>query len=612
MASLFGSVLVVSLLALGLAALFLVAVHRRWFSRFTNGFAITLTLAVVGIAIFAVWITGAWAYREARGIILDQVRLDLQNIGDILEREIQDEIEETFTQLTHLAEQLSDDRLEPDSLQVIEHDLREIVRVNTDILQLEAADENGARVAAATLAPAAQPSGRVGMAYCLDGRRHASAPQQNPAFASNGHSGHLIELCVPILTGSKVVGALNAHFDIQRKLSSLLTSATFNATGKATLVGADGRVLADPAPARLNEDLSATEAVRAAFEGRSGVSHIEENGEVELAFYRPLKNPTTINPGPWALLTEINEAEAVAPLASLRNKILLGAIALTLVGTLVALAVAGSIGRPVRELVRFAQKVKEGDLTARANVTGRDAGGQLAAALNGMVQGLLERDRVKEVFGRYVATQVSEKLLRGEVNLGGERKRVTILFSDIRNFTTMSEMLPPEQVVEFLNDYFTEMVDAVFEQGGMLDKFIGDGLMAVFGSTDDSADHPRQAVSAALRMQALLGKINGERAMNGKPPIAIGIGIHTDDVIVGNIGSRKRLEYTVVGDGVNTSSRLQDLNKLFGTTILISEHTYRAVQDHFVCRVMQHAELKGKTKDLVVYEVVSLAEAPVV
>ena len=222
-----------------------------------------------------------------------------------------------------------------------------------------------------------------------------------------------------------------------------------------------------------------------------------------------------------------------------------------------------------------------------------------------MADGLQERDHVKEVFGRYIATQVSDKILKGEVNLGGDVRRVTILFSDIRNFTGMSEAMPPQAVVSFLNDYFSEMVDAVFEQGGVLDKFMGDGLMAVFGSIGDEREHPRRAVRAALRMKALLAKINGVRSVSGQQPIAIGIGIHTDEVIVGNIGSRKRLEYTVVGDGVNTTSRLQGLNKEFGTTILISETTYEAVKNEFECRQMGEAHLRGKTKNLQCYEVIS-------
>jgi adenylate cyclase len=180
-----------------------------------------------------------------------------------------------------------------------------------------------------------------------------------------------------------------------------------------------------------------------------------------------------------------------------------------------------------------------------------------------------------------------------------------LLFSDIRNFTSMSEEMTPEAIITFLNEYFSEMVEAVFEQNGMLDKFIGDGLMAVFGVFDDANDHPRRAVVAALRMKALLGKINGERSVAGKPPIAIGIGIHSDEVIVGNIGSRRRLEYTVVGDGVNVSSRLQGLNKEYGTTILVSETTFDALKEEFEFREMPQAKLRGRTKDLKFYEVIS-------
>jgi adenylate cyclase len=166
--------------------------------------------------------------------------------------------------------------------------------------------------------------------------------------------------------------------------------------------------------------------------------------------------------------------------------------------------------------------------------------------------------------------------------------------------------MTPAQVVTFLNDYFSEMVEAVFDQGGILDKFMGDGLMAVFGSMGEMPDHPRRAVLAALRMKSLLSKINGDRAMVGNPPIAIGIGVHTDDVIVGNIGSRRRLEYTVIGDGVNTCSRVQALNKEFGTTILITQTTYETVKDEFECRAMPEKELRGKTHALKFYEVVSL------
>src|SRR3954468_8958584 len=169
-----------------------------------------------------------------------------------------------------------------------------------------------------------------------------------------------------------------------------------------------------------------------------------------------------------------------------------------------------------------------------------------------------------------------------------------MLFADIRNFTSMAEAMQPEQVVELLNEYFSEMVGAVVECGGVLDKFIGDGMLAVFGSMDDDPQHPsdhrRNAVLAGLRMKAKLAKINGEREFRGQSPIHIGIGVHTDEVVVGHIGSRERVEHTVIGDGVNTCSRVESMNKDLGTTLLITEQTRGPIADAFDCKAMPEAK----------------------
>ena len=187
-------------------------------------------------------------------------------------------------------------------------------------------------------------------------------------------------------------------------------------------------------------------------------------------------------------MREIDESEALAVFGQLQQA--LAAIALLfLLSLLLAHQVATSVGRPLDSLKQFAARLGRGELEAQVDVQGRDVAGSLAESLDAMAVGLRERDRVKEVFGRYIATQVSDRILRGDVNLGGEARDVSILFSDIRNFTTMSEDMTPQQVVSFLNAYFSEMVEAVFEQGGVLDKFLGDGLMAVFGSLGDQPDH---------------------------------------------------------------------------------------------------------------------------
>ncbi len=609
--SLLGSFVLVSIAGIAALALFLVAMARRWFAALPSGFLVVLIVAFVGLGVFTLWLSGAWGYRAARQIVFDQVVLNLQNIGGIVEQQIKGELDDAFEQLHHLASELPAVRLYQIPAGDLEQTLREVAHVNTHFLQLDIVDDDGKRLAGTSSARTPQPLPRIPIAYCLGGTPFASDPYFSDAFPREGHHEreHIMDLCVPITAAYSVVGVLVARFDVQDNLIDLLDSAKFNQTGRATLVGNDGHVLADPNPARLNADLTASPAVREALSGKSSFGLAAGGGEPQIVFYRQVTvtvNAATMNPKPWALLTEIGQADALAPLDALARQIGLGIVGIALASILVAWAISWSITRPVGELVTFVRRVQGGDLTAQVQVGGRDAFGQLGQALNAMVIGLRERDRVKDVFGRYVATQVSEQVLKGELNLGGERRRVTILFSDIRDFTGMSERLSPEEVVAFLNNYFSEMVEAVFDNGGMLDKFIGDGLMAVFGATGDQADHPHQAVSTALRMKSLLAKINGERAVHGLKPIKIGVGVHTDEVIVGNIGSRKRLEYTVIGDGVNTASRLESMNKELGTTILISQETYDAVKDKFVAQPMQPFHVKGKEKELTAYEVLSM------
>jgi adenylate cyclase len=190
---------------------------------------------------------------------------------------------------------------------------------------------------------------------------------------------------------------------------------------------------------------------------------------------------------------------------------------------------------------------------------------------------------------------------------GGEVKELTVLFSDIRGFTTISEGLTPDELVHLLNEYFGQMTDFVFATDGTLDKYIGDAIMAFWGSPYPQEDHASRSCTCALRMKAGLARLNAKWQAAGRPPISIGIGLNTGLVNVGNMGSARRLSWTVMGDNVNLASRLEGITKAYHVQIVISEATYRQVSSQFVCRELDKIRVKGKNLPVNIFELMDVA-----
>lgn len=215
-----------------------------------------------------------------------------------------------------------------------------------------------------------------------------------------------------------------------------------------------------------------------------------------------------------------------------------------------------------------------------------------------------ERKKIRGAFSYYVSSSVVSEMLKNpdKLKLGGDKKDLSVLFSDIRGFTTISEGLTPEELVHLLNEYLTAMTNVVFKYDGTLDKYMGDAVMAFYGAPLDQADHPLRACRSALDMMEELKKLNEKWILEGKPPLDIGIGINTGMMMVGNMGSDQRFDYTVMGDAVNLGSRLEGANKNYRTNILISESTYERVKDSFVCMELDSVRVKGKLKPVKIFQ----------
>ena len=212
--------------------------------------------------------------------------------------------------------------------------------------------------------------------------------------------------------------------------------------------------------------------------------------------------------------------------------------------------------------------------------------------------------RMRTTMSRYMSAEVVDELLKsGEAQLGGKNQAVSILFSDLRNFTTLSEQLGPRETVSMLNEYFERMVDVIMGNKGVLDKYIGDAIMALFGVPFKGSYDADDAVKTANGMFRALRDLNRERADKNQFSLDIGVGISTGDVIVGNIGSPKRLEYTVIGDPVNLASRLEGVTKAYGAKILISEYTMNSLHDDYVLREIDVLRVKGQNTPVAIYEV---------
>jgi adenylate cyclase len=273
----------------------------------------------------------------------------------------------------------------------------------------------------------------------------------------------------------------------------------------------------------------------------------------------------------------------------------------------VALFLGRTLVRPLRRLEGSMRRVEQGDLNERAEVSSADEIGQLSGSFNRMVEGLEREVLLRDLLGQYLTPELARAAIEQRGRLDGQVVTCTALFADIRNFTGLTESLPPETLLSMLNRYFVRVSGAIVAEGGLVNKFGGDSMLAVFGTPLNPADdHACLAVQAGLRILRELEAFNREQADAGLPEVMIGIGIATGDVVAGNVGGGGKVEYTVIGDAVNVASRLQAMTKELGEALLVSAATAEASSQ--LCRVTPIGEVgvRGRAQSVAVFR----AQAP--
>lgn len=273
-------------------------------------------------------------------------------------------------------------------------------------------------------------------------------------------------------------------------------------------------------------------------------------------------------------------------------------------GVTVAVLVARAIVAPLESLQRAMARVQDNDFETRVAVTTNDELGYLSERFNQMTAGLRRGEKLRRLFGLYVSPEVARAAVETGAGLGGELAQCTVMFSDIRDFTTLTEQIDPGELVDLINRYMSAMVSVIVRHGGLITRFGGDSILAVFGAPlNPMEDHAGQALAAGIEMRQALHTFNQSESASGRPTLQAGIGIASGPVIAGNVGGKERMEYTVMGDAVNLAARLEDLTKDLGFPILLSDTTYVALDDlpGLTIRELHDVRIKGKQGAVTAY-----------
>ena len=360
----------------------------------------------------------------------------------------------------------------------------------------------------------------------------------------------------------------------------------------------------DESLATKKQNFSGNEIVRFALQSSmaSGMKYLPVSANQKAMYAAYAK--TTFGP---IVFSQVEEEKILVVTKELKNNIIQIVGYFLSVTLFLVFVFSMTLTSPLETLTNLIHLVSKGnfDVNASGQVKTffKDEVKELATAFDSMTEGLKERDKVKNLFNKFHGSSVTEDLMKKDVSIGGQSKDVIVFFSDIRGFTAFSEKRKPEEVVGMLNEYFAVMVKIINANGGIVDKFIGDAIMAVWGVPKANKKDAHNAVKACLEMRRALADLNEKRMGRKEPPIQIGMGLHAGSAISGTIGSDERMEYTIIGNTVDTGSRIESSTKAFGSDLLVSDTVLEKIGDSYLTEYAGSAEVKGRSEPLKLHKV---------
>ena len=406
-----------------------------------------------------------------------------------------------------------------------------------------------------------------------------------------------------------LVGILGVDVDVAMASNNLINNVPFFAEVEYILVNSNGIVLLHPDNLKVGSDIGATgeeldmqiseDIKKTSIQHKQYISR-RINEAWYMGFYR-------VNGVSLAFVLSVPAKTVLKPLHRLTFQMAVLNLSIIFGLFFLLIVVVRKISRPIIDLKNSAVQVtEEGPYRDAIEVKSSDEVGQLTGAFNEMMEGLRQRDFIRDTFGRYVTKEVVKELLDTSdgLKLGGEIREVTIMLSDLRGFTPIAEQLRPDQVIEVLNSYLSQMSKIIGQYKGTINEFIGDAILTFFGAPVKYGDSPARAVACALAMQLGMEEVNRKNNEKGLPPLYMGIGINTGDVIVGNIGSKERAKYGVVGHNINLTSRVE--GSTIGGQILITPSTHEKIKDLLIVRSVRSIRFKGVEENIDLYDVIGM------